>query len=150
MEWGDDESRIKEEISMCLVFEKDHYCMGAGERKKSQVCVWCPNFIKYRKKRRTIKMETTAIEASLARQEEQIKGLARRMDNLEKLTESVNKLAISVERLTAQQATTDSQIETLTGDVNDLKAKPAKRWDTVIAAIISALIGAGITLLIKG
>ena len=95
-------------------------------------------------------MDTQEIGAALARQEEQIKGLARRMDNLEKLTESVNKLAISVERLTAQQAATDTQIETLTGDVNELKEKPVKRWDTVIAAIISALIGAGITLLIKG
>lgn len=95
-------------------------------------------------------METTDIGAALARQEEQIKGLARRMDNLEKLTESVNKLAISVERLTAQQATTDTQIETLTGDVNELKDKPAKRWETVVAAIISALIGAGIALVIKG
>ena len=95
-------------------------------------------------------MDTQEIGAALARQEEQIKGLARRMDNLEKLTESVNKLAISVERLTAQQAATDTQIETLTGDMNELKEKPAKRWDTVIAAIISALIGAGITLLIKG
>lgn len=95
-------------------------------------------------------METTEIGAALARQEEQIRGLARRMDNLEKLTESVNKLAISVERLTAQQKTNDTEIEKLTGKVNDLEAKPAKRWETVIAAIISALVGAGIALLIKG
>ena len=95
-------------------------------------------------------MEAQEIVTALARQEEQIKGLARRMDNLEKLTESVNKLAISVERLTSQQATTETQITALTGDVNELKDKPAKRWDTVITAIISALIGAGITLLIKG
>ena len=89
-------------------------------------------------------METQEIGAALARQEEQIKGLARRMDNLEKLTESVNKLAISVERLTNQQATTDSQIETLTGDLNELKQKPAKRWDTLVTGIITALIGTGI------
>ena len=92
-------------------------------------------------------MEETG--AAIARMEEQIKGLARRMDNLEKLTESVNKLAISVERLTSQQAATESQVTTLTEDVNDLKDKPAKRWETVVAAIISALIGAGIALLIK-
>ena len=94
-------------------------------------------------------METTEIGAALARQEEQIKGLARRMDNLEKLTESVNKLAISVERLTSQQQTTDSQLTTLTDDVNELKEKPAKHWETAVAAIISALVGAGIALLIK-
>ena len=95
-------------------------------------------------------MDTLDIGAALARQEEQIKGLARRMDNLEKLTESVNKLAISVERLTAQQATTDTQIETLTGDVNELKEKPGKRWDLVVTGVITAIIGAAITLLIKG
>ena len=95
-------------------------------------------------------MDMQEIGAALARQEEQIKGLARRMDNLEKLTESVNKLAISVERLTSQQATTEGQITALTSDVTELKDKPAKRWETVVAAIISALVGAGITLLIKG
>ena len=95
-------------------------------------------------------METTAIGEALARQEEQIKGLARRMDNLEKLTESVNSLALSVERLTNQQATTETQITTLTGDVNELKEKPGKRWDLVVTALITAIISAGITLLIKG
>lgn len=89
------------------------------------------------------------IVAALARQEEQIKGLARRMDNLEKLTESVNKLAISVERLTAQQATTETDMETLTNQVNEMQNKPVKRWDAVITALISALIGAGIAYLIK-
>jgi len=94
-------------------------------------------------------METTDIGAALARQEEQIKGLARRMDNLEKLTESVNTLAKSVERLTVQQKVNDTEIEALTGKVNELEEKPAKRWETVVAAIISALIGAGIALLVK-
>ena len=95
-------------------------------------------------------METNDIGAALARQEEQIKGLARRMDNLEKLTESVNSLALSVERLTNQQATTETQITTLTDDVNELKEKPGKRWDLVVTALITAIISAGITLLIKG
>ena len=90
------------------------------------------------------------IGAALARQEEQIKGLARRMDNLEKLTESVNTLAKSVERLTVQQAQTDTQISTLTGEVNEIKEKPGKRWDLVITAAITAIVTAGITLLIKG
>ena len=102
-----------------------------------------------KKRKVMITMDTQDIGAALARQEEQIKGLARRMDNLEKLTESVNKLAISVERLTSQQATTEGQITTLTDDVNDLKDKPAKHWETAVAAVISALVGAGIALLIK-
>lgn len=95
-------------------------------------------------------MDIQEIGQAMVRQEEQIKGLARRMDNLEKLTESVNSLALSVERLTNQQATTETQITTLTGDVNDLKEKPGKRWDLVVTALITAIISAGITLLIKG
>lgn len=95
-------------------------------------------------------MDTNEIGAALARQEEQIKGLARRMDNLEKLTESVNTLAKSVERLTVQQAQTDTQITTLTGEVNEIKEKPGKRWDLIITALITAAISAGVTLLIKG
>ena len=95
-------------------------------------------------------MDIQEIGQAMARQEEQIKGLARRMDNLEKLTESVNSLALSVERLTNQQATTETQITTLTGDVNELKEKPGKRWDLVVTALITAIISAGITLLIKG
>ena len=95
-------------------------------------------------------MDMQEIGQAMVRQEEQIKGLARRMDNLEKLTESVNSLALSVERLTNQQATTETQITTLTGDVNELKEKPGKRWDLVITALITAAITAGVTLLIKG
>ena len=96
-----------------------------------------------------IPIDMQDIGASIARQEEQIKGLARRMDNLEKLTESVSSLALSVERLTTQQKTTETKITTLTNDVNEIKEQPAKNWQTVVAAVISALVGAGIALLIK-
>lgn len=92
-------------------------------------------------------MEETG--AAIARMEEQIKGLARRMDNLERLTESVNTLALSVQSLATQQAATENQVTTLTDDVNELKSKPGKNWETAVAAVISALIGAGIAFLIK-
>ena len=94
-------------------------------------------------------MDIQEIGAAMARQEEQIKGLARRMDNLERLTESVNKLAISVERLTTTQKATDTQLSTLADDVNELKEKPVRHWETAVASVISALVGAGIALLIK-
>ena len=66
-----------------------------------------------------------------------------------KLTESVNKLAISLERLTARESATEKQVEHLAEDVEAIKEKPAKHWETAIAAIISAIIGAGIALIIK-
>lgn len=94
-------------------------------------------------------MDLQELGMSIARQEEQIKGLAVRMDNLEKLTESVNKLAISVERLTSQQSSTEADVETLTSEVAEIKNKPAQRWETAVAAVIAALIGAAITYFVK-
>lgn len=94
-------------------------------------------------------MEMQEVVAAIARQDEQIKSLADRMGNLEKLTDSVNKLAISLERLTAKEAAVETRVGEIAEDVDDLKEKPVKRWETVIAAVISALVGAGIALLIK-
>lgn len=94
-------------------------------------------------------MDNMQMGETLVRQGEQIKALFVRMDNLEKLTDSVNKMAISLERLTAKQSATEERVATLTTDVDELRIKPAKRWESVVTAIISALVGAGIALLIK-
>ena len=95
------------------------------------------------------KMETMEMNEKIVQHTEQIKVLIGRMDNLEKLTESVNALALSLERLTAKEAATEAQVKVLAEDVDEIKDKPAKRWETVVAAIISALIGAGIAWIIK-
>lgn len=94
-------------------------------------------------------MDEQKVIEMVTRQSEQIKTLNNRMDNLEKLTDSVQKMAISLERLTAKEAATEERVKTLTDDVDEIKSKPAKRWDTIVAAIISALVGAGIAFLIK-
>lgn len=92
-------------------------------------------------------MEETG--AAIARMEEQIKNLDRRMGNLEKLTESVQSLALSVQQLATQQSSTESDVETLTAEVAEIRDKPAKRWDAIIAALIAGLVGAGIGHFIK-
>ena len=94
-------------------------------------------------------MELQDLGVAIARQEEQIKGLAMRMDNLEKLTESVNKLAISVERLTSQQGVTENQVENLRTQVTEIREKPIKWWNTAIIAVITGVIGAAITYFLK-
>ena len=82
--------------------------------------------------------------AAIARMEEQIKNLDRRMGNLEKLTESVQSLALSVQQLATQQSSTEHDVENLTSEVAELRDKPAKRWDAIVAALIAGLVGAGI------
>lgn len=85
----------------------------------------------------------------LTRHTEQIKTLFERLGNLEKLTESVNKMAISLERVTNKLTATEERVNHIADDVDEIKDKPGKRWDLVIAALISGLVGAGIALLIK-
>lgn len=92
-------------------------------------------------------MEETG--AAIARLEEQIKSLDRRMGNLEKLTESVQTLALSVQELATKQSNTERDVETLTSEVAEIREKPAKRWDAIVAALIAGLVGAGIGHFIK-
>ena len=87
--------------------------------------------------------------ARIARIEEQIKELGRRMETLEKLTESVHSLTLTVRDLVNQQAQTEQDVETLSSDVKEIKEKPAKRWDAIVAALIAGLVGAGIGHFIK-
>ena len=82
--------------------------------------------------------------AAIARMEEQIKSLDRRMGNLEKLTESVQTLALSVQELATKQTSTEHDVEALTNEVAEIRDKPAKRWDAIVAAMIAGLVGAGI------
>lgn len=94
-------------------------------------------------------MDMQDIGAAIARQEEQIKALTERMGNLEKLTDSVNKLAISLERLTAKEAAVETRVAEIADDVDELKDKPTKYWTSIVTALISALVGAGVAFLIK-
>jgi len=86
-------------------------------------------------------MDEQKILIAITQQGEQIKELSRRMDGLEKLTDTVNKLAISMERLTASMKTTEENVDKLQTDVALIHDKPAKRWDSLIGALIAAIIG---------
>ena len=87
--------------------------------------------------------------AAIARMEEQIANLDRRMGNLEKLTASVQELALSVKELATKQSGTEHDVEALTAEVAEIRDKPGKRWEAVVAALIAALVGAGIGHFIK-
>lgn len=75
------------------------------------------------------------------RQEEQIKTLFRQQAEIKELTETVQKLAIAIEKQGLSLRTTETKVDGLRSDVDEIKSKPAKRWDAVIAAIIAAVVG---------
>ena len=84
----------------------------------------------------------------IAAQKEQIKTLFNRVNEQKTLTDSVHKLAISLERLTSAQKSTADKVDDLTGDVEELKNKPAKRWDSATTVVITAIITAVITFIL--
>ena len=78
------------------------------------------------------------IEITLAQHTEQIKTLFRGIEENKQLTESVQKLALSVERLTLQLAQQGERIDVLE-DTSKFKSR------TIWSCVASALLGAVVT-----
>ena len=88
------------------------------------------------------------INATLATHSEQIKGALKRIDEQAQLTATVHKLATSIELLVAKQeitsekvAETNKKLEAINRDVEDIKQKPARKWDELVKLIIAAVVG---------
>lgn len=76
-----------------------------------------------------------------ARMEEQIKTLFRQQADIKELTETVQKLAVALEKQGMALQSTEKKVGEVKADVDEIKSKPAKRWDAIIIAIISAVVG---------
>ncbi len=77
-----------------------------------------------------------------ARMSEQIKSMFKRIDEQKALTESVHELAVSLKLLASAQKSTEQKVDGLASDVEAIKQKPAKRWDSVSAVAITAIVTA--------
>ena len=86
--------------------------------------------------------EISDLKAKQAAAEEQHKTIFRRLDKQDKMVESVHKLATSVERLTFKQDTMEKQMGSLCEDMDELKTKPAKRWEAIVRNILCTIAGA--------
>ena len=79
----------------------------------------------------------------------EMRGILNRLDKLEKLTSSVNDLALSVKELVTKQEATEQEINRMSTSVDELRQRPARRWDALIAALISAGVGIVLGVLFK-
>jgi len=79
------------------------------------------------------------IEAQ-AHMEEQIKTLFKQQDEIKELTVSVQKIAIALEKQGVALQSTEKKVDGVKQDVDEIKSKPAKRWDAIIAAVISGIV----------
>ena len=86
--------------------------------------------------------EIAEIKAHQAASDEQHKTIFRRLDKQDEMIESVQKLASSVERLTLKQESTQKKVDSLCEDMDEIKAKPGKRWEGLVQNLLYAFGGA--------
>ena len=86
-----------------------------------------------------------SIATEQARMGEQIKTLFNQQEETKRLAESVHELATSVKVLASAQKSTEKKVDDLTGDVEEIKTKPAKRWDGAVTVVITVIVTAVIT-----
>lgn len=84
------------------------------------------------------------LEKTVVQHTEQIKTLFANQNQLQKLVDSVNSLAVSVKELALKQETISSDVSGLRTDVDEIKSKPGKKWEDITGKIIWAVLAAAI------
>lgn len=79
----------------------------------------------------------------------EIASLKHRMNDMERIVDAVHGLALEMARQTEEIKHMNESIKQLNEDVAALKAKPVKRWDTLINTLIGAIVGAAMALFAK-
>ena len=82
-----------------------------------------------------------AIDEVVTRHTEQIKTCFAQIAESKNLAESVHKLVTTVEILVREQKSTNEKMDKLSGEIEEIKEKPAKRWDLIVTALISGVVG---------
>ena len=86
--------------------------------------------------------DNSNFEGRLTKAETKIEELEKRQDNLDDLV-------ITVKTLATREENVESDVKEIKTDVKDIISKPAKRWDTIIASIITAIVAGIIGYLLK-
>lgn len=87
-------------------------------------------------------MEEQEILVSIAELNKENVSLRRRMDNAEQVVNVVHQLAQEMVGLTKEVGFMNQTLVQLTAKVASLEEKPAKRWDTLVSALLGAAAGA--------
>lgn len=74
----------------------------------------------------------------------------KRLERLEEGQMQISKLVTSVEVLATNIKTMSDEISKQGQRLEDIEAQPKKRWETVVACIITGLVGAAISAILSG
>lgn len=81
---------------------------------------------------------------------EQIKTCFNQIEDTRALTGSVQELATSVRLLTEAQKGMNDKIDALSKDMDELKQRPVKHWNTLTTVMLTAIASAIVTRILTG
>lgn len=82
------------------------------------------------------------IQAKIAEIEARSKSNTHRINDLEEDNRALHTLATSVEVLATKQETIEANISEIKDDVKSLKAIPGGKWEALVKATVTAIVGA--------
>lgn len=82
------------------------------------------------------------IQAKIAEIEARSKSNTHRINDLEEDNRALHTLATSVEVLATKQETIEANISEIKDDVKSLKAIPGGKWEALVKAALTAIVGA--------
>lgn len=85
------------------------------------------------------------LDERATRHTEQIKTAFNQIAEAKNIAEGVHKLATTVEILVLELKSTNEKVDKISGEIEEIKEKPAKRWDNVTTVAITAVVTAVIT-----
>lgn len=95
-------------------------------------------------------MEQNEIRETLVRLETKLDDYERRLGDLEHDRAAIAKLCETMAEIKTEQSHLINKVDALNIKVDELEKRPAKRWDALVAAVISAIVGLAAGFLIKG
>ena len=90
----------------------------------------------------TMEREIADLKAEQSKHTSDIKTLFNRQKELSDLVASVNTLALSVQELAIGQKNMNEDIGGLRTDVDNIKAKPGKRWESIVEKTLMLIVAA--------
>lgn len=88
------------------------------------------------------------LDERVSRHTEQLKTAFNQISDVKSIAESVHKLATTVEILTIGQKSTTEKLDKISNEIEEIKDKPAKRWDSATTVVITAILTAVVTFLL--
>ena len=112
-------------------------CCGRAVPEGRMVCPEC----EIESFERSIKMDD-GIQAKIAEIEARSKSNTHRINDREEDNRALHTLATSVEVLATKQETIEANISEIKDDVKSLKAIPGGKWEALVKAVLTAIVGA--------